>query len=1167
MAWWRRDPSLWARSPAHRYAQRILRDHEAALRTRCFSRTPSNTAQHQDHGSTSRPDGMTDQEWAQLQKYRRWRQILREHPYKGLFGASEDMLRGKGLTDWEWVYKTFPKWMLKEMDPQQSVSETKSVNNSDYGRRYGNRSERSSQVAEDCSTERKPSCAQPVMKATHYERDEFGIVSPSDLRRPKEASHAKVVGILEKQEPTETGGTANTREEHPMVEYEVSRLDGGQDGTAQAQFPDAPVKSEGTNTVASKASKRESSFIDAFFADEPRVRDRDLGDSKSWRQTALQRRATSNVVMRPRAGSYQVTNKDAPATKMTSASVRETFVIPSSQAQVDNYLYPRSSVATNTMAIQQKPQLPVREIQWAVPDPTELMHEAGKAEVESSSASSTSAKLGSLPEDDIDFLSAGEIRAAMGRRKSSVKSSEERIQDRQKLETGYAIAGPKALDDAVEGHVLNNYHVRRMLQEYERAQAVPKQPESDNIEAEQGALLQSKPVQMESSIDRMRRWIEEGGTSLAKHFWQDPIEAGAPSEPDMQFAKQMAGLGKSRRAREHISDDLENDLPMSKVLLERLRTDENKIEHAVYLLRTPRKAVHGAGISKNLQTIRERRLRNTYERTEKQFEAACQALRDLDVEVIEKATNAFKRRLGIASRVLHKNHTLTRMLTWSVQARLDEPNLERSKAELYSEILTRLATLRDTQLALARLMDHAVQTYGVSLKPADEALSRPVCKSEIDAATSIANEDTAAVNKAGAKFLAVTAAAVRLNDEIESEKAAMKGLSDDGYARAPMQTARKLFEDQSPLTHSLFRPFSLQFESLGKKTEGEAAENKLKEAFKQKMGDRKLVQEVRSAYEDVHGPITVEHCEVPRHGESASAKTEVKAFEMPKEDAVSQPATVFHEEIEPTETKAVGELSIIMTGLESTATTVASEGAIVKPSTPSTVVEEEVARETTQRMPPSNQEMATATSPATTETATHNASTINISTYYTILVHDPQTDALSITTSTSGPPRDTSPTLPIHQALSSLKAPARFIPHISPGLEIITANRHMLVLRDALDGRSSTRGFETVSAQPCAEAAVELPSSEVNPIDGTTRLSPTGYSGVEHSREQVDRDFEERRQAAATTEAARSKRSKHQTRDEELLKKKRGGVGGVFKTAIWASAVCYIVGVTAEVLR
>lgn len=26
------------------------------------------------------------------------------------------MLDGKGLKDWQWVYRAFPKWMIKEMD-------------------------------------------------------------------------------------------------------------------------------------------------------------------------------------------------------------------------------------------------------------------------------------------------------------------------------------------------------------------------------------------------------------------------------------------------------------------------------------------------------------------------------------------------------------------------------------------------------------------------------------------------------------------------------------------------------------------------------------------------------------------------------------------------------------------------------------------------------------------------------------------------------------------------------------------------------------------------------------------------------------------------------------------------------------------------------------------
>lgn len=72
-------------------------------------------------------------EWAQLQHYRSWRKKLQEHPYKALFGASEDMLRGKGLTDWEWVYKTFPKWMLKEMESSEWAEQNKNADRNDGG--------------------------------------------------------------------------------------------------------------------------------------------------------------------------------------------------------------------------------------------------------------------------------------------------------------------------------------------------------------------------------------------------------------------------------------------------------------------------------------------------------------------------------------------------------------------------------------------------------------------------------------------------------------------------------------------------------------------------------------------------------------------------------------------------------------------------------------------------------------------------------------------------------------------------------------------------------------------------------------------------------------------------------------------------------------------------
>lgn len=116
MAWWRRDPSLWSRSPINRYTRRILRSDSSLLRCRAFSKSPSNPAQHKDDDDAKRPPGLSNLEWMQLQHYRRWRRRLQENPYLALFGASNDMLSGKGLKDWQWIYKAFPKWMIKDMD-------------------------------------------------------------------------------------------------------------------------------------------------------------------------------------------------------------------------------------------------------------------------------------------------------------------------------------------------------------------------------------------------------------------------------------------------------------------------------------------------------------------------------------------------------------------------------------------------------------------------------------------------------------------------------------------------------------------------------------------------------------------------------------------------------------------------------------------------------------------------------------------------------------------------------------------------------------------------------------------------------------------------------------------------------------------------------------------
>jgi hypothetical protein len=135
MAWWRRDAaSLYSRLPAQRYTQRILCDADSAFRPRCFSRTPPKPAQHEENDVGKPPEGMSNLEWMQLQQYKRWTKRLREDPYQAIFGASNDMLSGKGLKDWEWVHRSFPKWMLREMNMNETAKNNASNMNKGHGK-------------------------------------------------------------------------------------------------------------------------------------------------------------------------------------------------------------------------------------------------------------------------------------------------------------------------------------------------------------------------------------------------------------------------------------------------------------------------------------------------------------------------------------------------------------------------------------------------------------------------------------------------------------------------------------------------------------------------------------------------------------------------------------------------------------------------------------------------------------------------------------------------------------------------------------------------------------------------------------------------------------------------------------------------------------------------
>ena len=94
----------------------------------------------------------------------------------------------------------------------------------------------------------------------------------------------------------------------------------------------------------------------------------------------------------------------------------------------------------------------------------------------------------------------------------------------------------------------------------------------------------------------------------------------------------------------------------------------------------------------------------------------------------------------------------------------------------------------------------------------------------------------------------------------------------------------------------------------------------------------------------------------------------------------------------------------------------------------------------------------------------------------------------------------------------------------------------------------------------------------MNPIDGTTRLSPTGYTGPAETREQLEKEFEERRRAASEhitalgAAATASDESGGRMGQVGDAREKRRRGAGVVKTAIWAAATCYVVGVLGELM-
>lgn len=217
---------------------------------------------------------------------------------------------------------------------------------------------------------------------------------------------------------------------------------------------------------------------------------------------------------------------------------------------------------------------------------------------------------------------------------------------------------------------------------------------------------------------------------------------------------------------------------------------------------------------------------------------------------------------------------------------------------------------------------------------------------------------------------------------------------------------------------------------------------------------------------------------------------------------------------------------------------------------------------------------------------------------YKVLAYDPSTDTITTaTTLTPLLPLTSEPPIPLPTALSKLSNPGKFLPYLPPAFEPITSTANLLILRETSD--STTASPAAMAPQSFASAAQprfatsqrteDSPASSVtssitssghsnhriNPVDGTTIplpeaptgnfASPTGF--VNHDGLSAP---EEEPPPPPPNTLILKPEERGAGREEEGGRRERrrgGGVAGVVKTAIWATAVCYVAGVVGESMK
>jgi len=1145
---------------------------------------------------------------------RMWKRKLDEDPYKALFGASEEMLKGNGLYYWmerekQELTRLFPKWMVREMDLDDNKPSSTSKTD---GERRGSptilypKNVKWDNYMEDAPKERESVFPQPSVRnrSSRFERDVWncGVESPSDPRRPRQQVSMENVDkpkvhrqniipakLEEPNVPAFNTPPQNMGKEQSSLEHEPKEM--------ANSIPEVL-----TNASTGKTPSTEN--ITQMHRD--------------WQQSVLERRALPDFKPKPRRSRTDVPVIDVTARvhdRIDSAnhtvanslsSVPNGPTISKPNITSEGLNNPDSNGKQFTPKIKTDDWLPT----W---DKSNTKANEVVSPKTTTTRKSTSEILAQLPENDLDFLSADDIRASMGRTKGE---SEDKYAVRQKLEKEFITAhkDEREIDPLLKARVVSDQHVRRTEREILQSQKQAK----PSLEGTLGPKIHIQQVShtaepetsekngsSETEPNSMLQWLHNGGSVLAQHFWQDPVQSveGQNPEDHQVLSRIKTGIHKGRAAMSEISSDLLKDIPSSKSLVNRLNEDGMKAVMAAGILLDKRNNPDH-DIPAHLIHSRISKLKKAMLETEKEYQEACKGVDNMKGNGVTSTLLAT--RIRIASVVLRKNAQLTRTAVFSLQARIECAGINQSDPRT-GLLLHRLLALQDTQAALAKVVSRTMQVLSIDPKE-EEMLStmngkaKETSQSFSDPTKVEVLESTVSKDNTVKQNVGIEAANAKLEEEVTKQKEAMRGLSDDGYSRSPKPAKRRLLDEPNPLAHSLFRPFGLQLDSLGKAVETDGVD--VNETVKRRAADKKLVSEVREAYEDVFGPITVNHHQIPHDdGPDASPPTanavptprktnsrgdgHATSIQMLKEDTIS--ATVSDQgpgsdldqpsiSQDNDATAIQGAESIGSSKFVEAADSVAFEDPpkVANGGEESTV--QETADPSAQKFDPDEQDGQTITTPVT------DRKTFTYRTY----TYDLQTDKMFVI-NTRGPSdldKDKA-IIPLHEALITLLYPEKFLSKLVPTgsdqtafskiFDVVAVRSNMLVIR--YNTLQNTENLQAQSYDITEVSANEVNRNEtrraINPIDGTTTLSPTGFVGLGSDLER-ELEFEERRKAAKAYalknedehEQQRGERERKKFENQRHEKKARKvGVGGVIRTTVIAVAWCYVAGVGAELAK